>query len=72
MNSKIDNFVKAFLTLNNSERKQVIEIVKELEGAVGRINENRIVKSFGIEGIESLGHTINFAPTPGRCPACGK
>lgn len=69
MSSKVENIVKAFLALSASEKRQVIEIAKALEGAAGPINESRIVKSFGLE---SLSSTINFAPTPGGCPTCGK
>ena len=68
MSTKIENFVKAFIALNPAEKKQVVEIAKALESATP-INESRIIKSLGME---SLSSTINFAPTPGRCPTCGR
>lgn len=67
--SKItENFVKAFIALDSTEKKQVLEILKALEGATPK-NESIIIKSFGIE---ASSNTINFAPTPGACPTCGR
>lgn len=72
MSDKVSVFIKAFLDLTAAEKKQVIEVAKALEGAAGPINESRIMKSFGLESLES-GTTINFAPIPGSsCPACGR
>ncbi|MGL6484006.1 hypothetical protein ACSZNY_12605 [Aeromonas caviae] len=68
MSQNIINFIKAFQSLSPSEKKQVLDITKALNDA-GPLNESRIIKSFGLE---SLNSTINFAPAPGRCPACGK
>lgn len=68
MSNKVENFVKAFITLNSAEKKQVLDIVKALDGATP-LNESRIIKSFGLE---SISNTINFAPTPGACPTCGR
>lgn len=69
MSKKIENFIKAFVALNPGEKRQVLEIVKALDGA-SPLNESRIIKSFGLESLGST--TINFAPTPGTCPTCGK
>lgn len=68
MSNKIENFVKAFITLNSAERKKVLDIIKALDSAAP-LNEIRIIKSFGLE---SNSNTINFAPTPGACPTCGR
>lgn len=69
MSKKVETFVKAFLALSASEKSKVVEIAKALEEAPGPINESRIIKSFGLE---SLSNTVNFAPVPGACPACGR
>lgn len=68
MSKKIESFVKAFVALNPAEKKQVLEIATALASSTP-INESRVIKSFGLE---SLANTINFAPTPGACPTCGR
>lgn len=68
MSPKVENFVRAYLVLSTAEKKEVINIVKALEGA-GPMNESVIAKSFGIE---SRSNTVNFAPAPGSCPTCGR
>lgn len=70
MSAKVKHFVKAYLNLNASEKMKVVEILRALQGAGGQINESQIIKSFGLEDVR--GTTINFAPTPGSCPTCGK
>ena len=66
MSNNIENFIKAFMQLSDSEKGQVYEIVKTLE--TGSLNERQIA----IEKFESNASTINFAPSPGACPTCGK
>ncbi|WP_405601557.1 MULTISPECIES: hypothetical protein [unclassified Pseudoalteromonas] len=68
MNQNVIKFVKAFQSLSASEKAQVIEIAKALNDA-GPINESRVMRSLGLEASST---TINFAPAPGACPACGK
>lgn len=68
MSKTTENFVKAFIALYSTEKKQVLEVLKALEGATP-INESRIIKSFGLE---ASSNTVNFAPTPGACPTCGR
>ncbi len=68
MNSKISNFINAYTLLNSEEKKKVTEIIKALENS-NPLNESVIIKSFGLE---SRSNTINFAPSPGSCPTCGK
>ena len=69
MSSKIENFVKAFIALSPAEKKQILEIVKALDGATP-LNESKIIKSLGLESLNNS--TVNFAPTPGSCPTCGR
>ena len=68
MSLKIENFIRAYTNLNSIEKKKVAEIIKALENSTP-LNEGVIIKSFGIE---SRSNTINFAPSPGSCPTCGK
>lgn len=68
MSKKIENFIKAFVSLTPVEKKQIVEIINALNG-VESINESKVIKSFGLE-VRS--NAINFAPTPGSCPTCGR
>ena len=68
MSTKIENFIRAYTALTPADKKKVAEIIKALENSTP-INERDIIKSFGLE---SRSNTINFAPTPGSCPTCGK
>ncbi|WP_447527595.1 hypothetical protein [Vreelandella sp. TE19] len=68
MNQNVAKFIKAFQSLSTDEKRQVMEIAKALNDA-GPFNESRIIKSFGLESMDT---TVNFAPAPGRCPTCGK
>ncbi len=67
MSDRIAKFAKAYLALNAKERKEVIEIVKTIETG-NEMEKKALSESYGIESAT----TINFAPTPGRCPACGR
>ena len=67
MNTKIVNFIKAFQSLSDSDKAEVLNIIKMLDEAEP-INESKLLESIGMESIT----TINFAPAPGRCPTCGK
>lgn len=68
MSTKIEKFIRAYTALTPVDKKKVTEIIKALENSTPT-NERVIIKSFGIE---SRSNTINFAPTPGSCPTCGK
>lgn len=67
MNERVANFAKAYMALSTQERKEVIEIIRTIETG-SEMEKKAISKSFGFESAT----TINFAPTPGRCPACGR
>lgn len=68
MSKKVDDFVKAFVSLSDSEKRQVFQMVKVME--TGSLQEKRFITDS--VGLESLSTTVNFAPTPGGCPACGR
>jgi len=68
MSKKVDDFVKAFVSLSDSEKRQVFQMVKVME--TGSLQEKRFITDS--IGLESLSTTVNFAPTPGGCPACGR
>lgn len=67
MSDRIENFVKAYMALNAQEKKEAIKIIKTIETG-SEMEKKAISESLGIESAT----TINFAPTPGRCPACGR
>ena len=68
MSKNIENLIRAYTALTSTEKKKIAEIIKALENSTS-INESAIFKSFGFE---SRSNTVNFAPTPGSCPTCGK
>jgi hypothetical protein len=68
MSKNVENILKAFVSLSNTEKNQLLSIIQE----VGLGGENRTRQIFESFGLESLSTTVNFAPTPGACPACGK
>lgn len=68
MSKKVDDFVKAFVSLSDSEKRQVFQMVKVME--TGSLQEKRFITDS--VGLDSLSTTVNFAPTPGGCPACGR
>ena len=68
MSKNVENLLKAFMSLNNAEKNQVINLVKQ----IGLSSDSRTRDIFEMAGLKSLGTTINFAPTPGTCPAFGK
>ena len=68
MNPKVLNIVQQFMELSPSEQQELIHVAQTaMQGQRGG-RENRDL-TFGKS--ESL-TTINFAPTPGTCPRCGK
>lgn len=69
MNPKIVNFIKAFLALEPSEKREILALIKTLDS--GREPDTiRLLESLGLESAGAT--TINFAPAPGACPTCGK
>jgi len=69
MSENVANLIKAFVLLSDTDKHQVFDLVKRIE--TGTQNEKRAVfESFGLDSARST--TINFAPTPGACPTCGK
>jgi hypothetical protein len=71
MSDNVSKVVGAFLKLTPSEKNRAIEVIAKLRAAQSPLTERQIVKSFGLESFENA-TTINFAPIPGGCPACGK
>jgi len=63
MNSNLAKFIKAFTLLSDAEKREFEQTVKKIESAT--VLEKRAV-------MESLSSAINFSPTPGGCPLCGK
>jgi hypothetical protein len=71
MSDNVSKIVGAYLKLNSMEKRNVVEVIAKLQAAHSVITERQIIKSFGLESMESS-TTINFAPLPGGCPACGR
>lgn len=68
MSIKVKEILRQILVLNNAEKEELIEILGKGIPGVGL--EHR---SGDFIGESSTGFTtINFAPTPGTCPRCGK
>ena len=69
MTSNIENIIRQFTQLTRTEQQELIYIIRtKTDGQGGNIKH----RGGGVFG-ENMGPTtINFAPTPGRCPRCGK
>lgn len=65
MTPRIAQFVKALDTLTAQERSELVAFINNREKATpsGRVIINEELRK---------AQTINFAPGPGACPACGK
>lgn len=65
MNSKIANFIKAYDALTESEK---LELFNFINGRSTATATEKIVLNEELRKAQS----INFAPAPGSCPACGR
>jgi hypothetical protein len=68
MNKNIQDLIRSFVSLNGHEKSQVINLIKTLE--TGTSGEKRMITES--IGMETFATNVNFAPTPGSCPTCGK
>lgn len=65
MSPKLVQIATAFMSLNDSEKAELLEFFRAGPGGFGR--GSRIVnEEFG------KSETINFAPGPKACPRCGR
>lgn len=67
MSTKVNEIIRQILVLSTAEKMELLQ--KLSKGVPGVGLEHRGGDFIG----ESTGFTtINFAPTPGACPRCGK
>lgn len=70
MSTKVATFIRAYIALTPTEKSKIAEVIKALENA-SPPTERMIIESLSLESFGNR-NAINFAPTPGSCPTCGK
>ena len=68
MNQRIQQVLQQFLTLSPTEQQALIQMAMQNGGH--SIHTDVGGTELGYKS--GRGTTINFAPTPGACPRCGK
>ncbi len=65
MDKKVATVLKGFLALDAAGRKELIALVTNSN--LGITQDSAL-----IESIRKSTGTVNFGPSPGGCPCCGK
>ena len=66
MSRKVDELIQQFIVLSSSEKQELMTKISRGQSGVGQESRG------GVFGESTGATTINFAPTPGTCPRCGK
>lgn len=70
MNAQVARFVNAFLILSDTDKSEVIEIVRAIASAKDQEMKAKFVDSIGLE--DAMRAALNLGPFPGPCPTCGQ
>jgi hypothetical protein len=65
MSPKVAQIANLFMSLNASEKAEILQFIRPVQGLPGR-GETIANEEFG------KSQTINFAPGPKVCPRCGR
>ncbi|MPY26711.1 hypothetical protein [Shewanella sp. YLB-07] len=69
MTSNVESIINQFMQLSQAEQQQLMHMIRTKRGDSLDGVKHRGGDFFG----DRIGSsTINFAPTPGSCPRCGK